>query len=433
MKSLTLSLTISLSVCLALPIVAVAQQIAPTLTPVFGLGFGCNEIVASDGIHSFGSTSCDNPAATTFSYTGDGIEADWSGDVGSTYISSCGVRNSDGSYSPFGEPILPFSCDGSWIVGGLNYIYHNGTFFNGSVGVDTRWYNVMSNPRGDAFVLGTTASGTVIAKFRGSDNHRVLIKSGVPGGSMARDKGGNIYLAEGNLLKKYAPNLSKLLYSRRFTSVSIKSMFTDAFNQLYLVGTTSSPLFRALYAPQPAFGGETDGFLIALTADGQRIIYSSFIGGTGGETAAGMSVDVDGNVFVAGTDLSFAWDGRPDPCDIGDANCSEGLYVARFSAFRNSRMPSKIDFGSRKIGTTTLKKILLTNLGNAPLAVSKVQLSNAEYTQTNTCSAPVAPDKTCTISVLFKPVSGGEHRGTIVVVSDSIRSPQKVRLMGSSH
>lgn len=420
-------LTLSLFVCLLTS--AVAQETAPTLTTVFGLGFGCNEIVASNGLQSFGTTSCDNPAATTFSYAGDTVEADWSGDVGSRYISSCGAQNSDGTYFPFGEPIRPISCDGLWIVGGLNYLYHNGIFFDGSEGVDTMWRLVLSTPRGDAFVLGQRADGPVIAKF-GNDNHRVFLKKGVHGVAMARDTGGNFYIAEGNLLKKYAPNLSKLIYSRRFKGASISAIFVDSFNQLYLTGTTFDPTLRAVHAAQPELGGEVDAFVIALTAAGNRITYSSFIGGKGNERAAGLSVDEEGNVFVAGTDLSFAWDGRPDPCDTGDANCSEGLYVAKFGPLRISQLPGKIEFGPRHVGSTTTKKILLTNLGNVPLRVSNVQLSSSDFVETNTCVAPILPDKACTISVSFKPSSQGTQVTTMVVVSDSLKSPQRVRLTG---
>ena len=126
-----------------------AQNLAPA---TFKLAWGCNEIAQSYSTYAVGVTSCDNPAATQF-YGTDYFE--WSGDVGSYYI-GCGLRNGDGTYSPFGEPILPYSCAASWIVGGYNYIYNNGAFFDGSGGVQTWWYDVVANQRGDAFVLGVT-------------------------------------------------------------------------------------------------------------------------------------------------------------------------------------------------------------------------------------------------------------------------------------
>jgi hypothetical protein len=114
MKQILLTFAFSLFL-VAVP--SPAQNIAPTLDSSFLGALGCNELVQSDGYNAVGVTSCDYPAATTFSGA-DGWN--WSGDVGSYYLSFCGYRNSDGTYYPFGDPILPLSgsSDCSWIAGG---------------------------------------------------------------------------------------------------------------------------------------------------------------------------------------------------------------------------------------------------------------------------------------------------------------------------
>jgi hypothetical protein len=407
---------------------AIAQSVAPTLDVGFALAFGCNELAESDGVHSVGVTSCDNPAATNF----DGLDFDWSGDVGSYYLSFCGLRNGDGTYFPFGEPILPYSgsSDCSWIVGGDNYIYHNGTFFDGSEGLPTLWYKVITNAKGDAFVLGNTSGGLILAKFRGFDNTRILTRAGIGGSAMTRDKGGNLYVASGNHVTKYAPDASKVVYSTSIANTNINSIAVDAFGQLYITGTTEGGL-SVVNAPQPQLGGATDGFIAVLSPKGNRIEYSSYLGGKGNETATGISVDKDGNAYIAGTDLSYAWDGRPDPCDSGDANCSEMYYVAAFGPFHNSSLPTKVAFGRRQVGTTIAKKVLFKNTGNVPVSVSEIQISGGEYAQTNTCTVSVKPDKTCAITLFFTPLSQGEHDGTMVVTSSSLSSPQQTVLTGA--
>jgi hypothetical protein len=155
------------------------------------------------------------------------------------------------------------------------------------------------------------------------------------------------------------------------------------------------------------------------------------LGGKGNETATGISVDKDGNAYIAGTDLSYAWDGRPDPCDSGDANCSEMYYVAAFGPFHNSSLPTKVAFGRRQVGTTIAKKVLFKNTGNVPVSVSEIQISGGEYAQTNTCTVSVKPDKTCAITLFFTPLSQGEHDGTMVVTSSSLSSPQQTVLTGA--
>jgi hypothetical protein len=430
MKKVALLLTL----CCVLGLVpALAQNIAPTLTPSFALVYGCNWLSESNGVHSVGSTSCDYPASADFYFYGDdNIGTDWSGDVGSYDVSFCGTYNSDGTYSPFGEPILPSSgsSDCSWIVGGYNYIYHNGVFFDGSGGVQTWWYKVIANARGDGFALGNTSSGPILAMFRGTDNSRVFAKSVLNGGTMTRDKGGNIYIAGGSQVTKYSPLAAKVVYSASVANTNIDSIWVDTFGQVYLAGTTYGGI-PIVNAPQPQLGGGADGFIAVLSAKGDRIVYSSYVGGTGTETAAGISVDSIGNAYMAGTDLSYAWDGRPDPCDSGYANCSEMYYVARFGPFRNSSLPTKATFGSRNVGTTTTKNILFKNAGNVPLHISGIHVSGAQYAEANKCSVPVNPDKTCTIAISFTPLSTGEHDGMLVVTSDSLTSPQKLVLTGA--
>ncbi len=406
---------------------AFAQDIAPTLQIDFLLAFGCNDLAESNGTDAVGTTSCDYPAATTFS-AGD---FNWNGDIDSYYLSFCGIRNGDGSYYPFGDPIKPLagSSDCSWIVGGTNYIYHNGTFFDGSAGVQTYWYKVITNAKGDAFVLGSTAAGPILAKFRGSDNTRLFVRNGIGGGAMTRDKGGNIYVASASQVTKYAPDATKVVYNATIPNAYISSIYVDAYRQLYITGQTGGGL-PVLYAPQPLFGGESDAFLTVLSPTGKRIVYSSYAGGKGSDNAAGVSADALGNAHIAGTDLSYEWDGRPDPCNSGYANCSEMFYVAEFGPFRNSSVPEKLKFGVRQVGTTTAKKVLFKNLGNVSLNVTDIQVSGSEYGQTNVCNAAIKPDKTCAITVYFTPLSSGEHDGTLVVSSDSLTSPQQVKLTG---
>jgi hypothetical protein len=405
---------------------ALSQDIAPNLSLDFTLGWGCSEFAEFSGAYAVGTTSCDYPAATSF-WAG---EFDWSGDVDSYYLGFCGIRHGDGTYEPFGTPIRPYrgSSDCSWIVGGADYIYHNGTFFDGSGGVPTNWYLVMTNAKGDAFVLGRTAAGPILAKFRGSDNTRLFVRNGIGGSAMTRDKGGNIYIANGTVTK-YAPDATKVVFTVTLPGVGGSSIYVDAYDQIYLTGATSGGL-PVLYAPQPVFGGEFDAFLTVLNPTGKRIVYSTYVGGKGNDYGGGVYADELGNAYISGADLSYAWDGRHDPCDGGDANCREMYYVATFGPFRNSSVPDKLKFGARQLGTTTAKKLLFKNLGNVPLNVSSVQVSGPEYAQINTCNVLIKPDKTCAITVSFTPLSSGEHDGSLVVVSDSLISPQQVALTG---
>jgi hypothetical protein len=75
--------------------------------------------------------------------------------------------------------------------------------------------------------------------------------------------------------------------------------------QAVLVGTTASTDFPLLN-PLQGYGGGTyltggDAFILKLSATGNALSYSTYIGGTGGESAGGLVLDTTGAAYVAGS------------------------------------------------------------------------------------------------------------------------------------
>jgi len=77
---------------------------------------------------------------------------------------------------------------------------------------------------------------------------------------------------------------------------------TDATGNIYIAGSTSSPSFPTKAAIQNhlASPGKTNCFVAKLDPSG-NVIYSTYFGGTGGDSAFAMAVDPAGNVYVTGT------------------------------------------------------------------------------------------------------------------------------------
>ncbi|HEX5432074.1 MAG TPA: SBBP repeat-containing protein, partial [Bryobacteraceae bacterium] len=73
----------------------------------------------------------------------------------------------------------------------------------------------------------------------------------------------------------------------------------DASGNAYVAGDTLSADFPVLSAAQGAFGGGTDAFVTKLTPAG-AISFSTFLGGSTTEHAGGIAVDSSGNVYVGG-------------------------------------------------------------------------------------------------------------------------------------
>ncbi len=73
----------------------------------------------------------------------------------------------------------------------------------------------------------------------------------------------------------------------------------DSFGNAYIGGDTLSADFPVVGPAQPGIGGATDAFIAKLTSAGV-ISFSTFLGGAGDEHAGGIAVDASDNVYIAG-------------------------------------------------------------------------------------------------------------------------------------
>lgn len=79
----------------------------------------------------------------------------------------------------------------------------------------------------------------------------------------------------------------------------------DSSSNVYIVGSTSSANFpTTANVFQPAFGGDTDAFVVKLDPSGTNLLYSSFLGGSNVDYGQAMAVDQYGNVYVTGSTQS---------------------------------------------------------------------------------------------------------------------------------
>ena len=74
----------------------------------------------------------------------------------------------------------------------------------------------------------------------------------------------------------------------------------DSSGNVYVAGFTQSADFPSVSAFQTSPGGYADGFVTKISADGTRILYSSFMGGAGYDVAHAIAVDTGGNAYIAG-------------------------------------------------------------------------------------------------------------------------------------
>ena len=74
----------------------------------------------------------------------------------------------------------------------------------------------------------------------------------------------------------------------------------DASGNAYVTGLTDSTNFPTASPFQAAFGGNRDAFVTKLNAAGNTLVYSTYLGGSADDDSRGIAVDAAGNAYLAG-------------------------------------------------------------------------------------------------------------------------------------
>ena len=237
------------------------------------------------------------------------------------------------------DPILAYSTylGGSREDSGSTYITGNGDDLSRGIAVDTA---------GNAYITGYTGShhfpttaGAFQPTFGGGQYDAFVTKvdptgsalvystylggnGGIYGIGIAVDAAGSAYVTGaasadfpttpgafqpaggGGFVTKLDPAGSALAYSTYLGGVYDWGIgiAVDASGNAYVTGLTYSASFPTTAgAIQPAYGGGGDAFVAKLNPAGSALVYSTFLGGSSGESANGIAVDADGNAYVTGS------------------------------------------------------------------------------------------------------------------------------------
>ena len=78
------------------------------------------------------------------------------------------------------------------------------------------------------------------------------------------------------------------------------SVAVDASGSAYVVGTTNSTDFPSPGSFQASKSDFNDAFVIKLSPDGKSLVYATYLGGNGDDSANAVAVDSGGNAYVSG-------------------------------------------------------------------------------------------------------------------------------------
>ncbi len=108
-------------------------------------------------------------------------------------------------------------------------------------------------------------------------------------------------------ITKWSPDGSQLLYSTFFGGSygdTIKAITVDSQGEATIAGNTSSSDFPVTETISPVTAGAGSGFVAKLSADGSQAIYSSVIGASQGVNINGLATDATGAPYITGSTAS---------------------------------------------------------------------------------------------------------------------------------
>ena len=215
----------------------------------------------------------------------------------------------DGSYNGGMDAfVAKLSSDGSTLL--------YSTYLGGSD--EDRGYAIAVDDEGNVFVTGHTLS-TDFPTTSGA------LDTSLNGGRDA-------------FVAKLSPVGDDLVYSTYLGGDSWEyglDITVDGTGDAYVAGFTHGDFPTTPGAFQTTFGGAWDGYVAKLNMDGSALLYSTYLGGMGGDLVSAMGVDETGKVYVTGGAASTDFPTTPDAwdrvCDNCQTDVSEDGFVAKLN------------------------------------------------------------------------------------------------------
>lgn len=161
-----------------------------------------------------------------------------------------------------------------------------------------------------------------------------------PGGYQQSNGGGSdVFVSKfdvtGNLV--YSTYLGGEL-SERGSSIAV-----DANGNAYITGRTNSVSFPLMNAWQSQLLGDFDAFVTELNPQGNALLFSTYLGGSGNDEGSGIAVDSSGDIYVTGGTSSLSGDDFPT---------TTGAFQRLFGGGNNDAFVTKFD--PTQVGSGTL-------------------------------------------------------------------------------
>jgi hypothetical protein len=216
----------------------------------------------------------------------------------------------------------------------------------------------------------------------------------------------------------------------------------DAAGNAYVTGNSGSTDFPTANPLQAC--SNNNAFVAQFNPTGSELVYSTCLGGAGGNSTWGYGIAADGagNAYVTGVtnqnNFPVANPFQPN-CD----NCwsvAGDAFVAKISTSFTGPWVSlsalSLSFGSQYVCCAPIQTVTVTNGGTADLTISTVTMAGTNPSDfpksADTCTgATVTPTNTCTVSATFTPSAPGSLSASLIFTDNASNTPQTVSLTGT--
>ena len=243
---------------------------------------------------------------------------------------------------------------------------------------------------------------------------------------------------------KVSSSGSALVYSTYLggnSSDAGASIAVDSAGNAYVTGSTASTNFPTMDPLQPTNEGgfgDREAFVAKLNPGGSALVYSTYLGGTGGadltqgDSGSGIAIDSSGRAYVTGsTDSANFPTMHPwQPLFLG----ANTVFVAKIDAEPSNvtLFPLHLNFDGQPVGFVgSPQASTLMNAGSDAFAITSIRVigtNSRDFVQTNNCGTSVPPGTSCSITVTFTPEASGYRSASVSVAS--LDSPQSLSLTG---
>ena len=233
---------------------------------------------------------------------------------------------------------------------------------------------------------------------------------------------------------KFDPTGSTLAYSTFLgpnNNATPRAIALDSNDDAYVLSSTSSNSFGIVNGIEPYSNG-SDLLLVEIDPLATTQLFATYLGASVDEFAAGIALDSNGNIYIAGSTDSIDLPTTQGSFQnvLGGETDAFVMKIEPSSAPSVSLSPSSLQYAAESVGASSpTQTVLLRNMGSSPLAISSIT-PNGDFAESDTCGTSVPAAGSCSFSVTFTPTTAGTRSGSIVIQDNAAGAPHVINLNG---